>query len=220
MDLIQRIETAVKEVGLDSSVMRDINSIVFGDHRPRLLCAYLFGNTSDNESSLFEAAGEMQSKSLASEFLVIEAFEANGFPGYENWSQKLERVVGRENIVPVHIEDPKGVNTYSESVELLNYTRGHEIEDIYVVGADFHQLRAMMTMASEVIERNSKLNLFSYPGTKLSLDEVALHSQGTLRDTRSNLVLSEIEKIRDYTNILPPSQILEYLQNRKIPVEK
>lgn len=216
MDLIRLIELTAKKIGLDSSAIREISSVIFNDQRPKLKHAYLFANTQDNESSLFEAAIQMQQQSLAEKFLIINGFDANGFPGYEKWRTQLEKVVGAENISPVPIENREGVNTYSESVALMSYTSNQKIGNIYVVAAQFHQLRAFMTVASEAIKKNPKLNIFSYPGKELPLDEVALHSQGKLRDTRANFVPIEVKKVMEYKNILPPAKILDYLRNRKI----
>lgn len=219
MDLIDKIESVAKEIGLDSSAIGEICDIVFNDSRPKLKHAYLFANTWDNESSLFEAAIQMQQQSLAKKFLIVNGLDANGFPGYEKWSYKLGRLVGSSNISPVPIENQSGVNTYSESAALADYTKKQKINGIYVIAAQFHQLRAFMTAASEAIKSNPRLNIFSYPGCELPWNEMVLHSQGKLRGRRADFILAELERIKQYSNILPPAQILNYLQNRKIPKE-
>lgn len=216
MDLIERIGAAVKELGLDSNVIMDISTRVFEDYHPKLQYAYLFANTKDNQSSIFESAYHLQQKSLANQFLVVDGLEKNGFPGYEKWLRELGPIVGNANILPVPIKNPECINTYSESLALIDYTLKQGIESLYVVAPQFHQLRAFMTAASEAIKRNPRLNIFNYLGGKLSLDEVALHSQGTLRDKRGNFIAIEVRKIKEYANILPPNKILEYLQNRRI----
>ena len=223
MDLFERIGMAVRELGADSKLL-DVADRIINDMRPSLEDAYLFANTSDNEKSLFEAAQYIQKEELAGRFLVIDGADANGFPGYEAWSTRLGEYVGLANVQPVKIDDPYQINTLSESQALAARVRETGLRHLFIVAANFHQLRAMMTAASEEIRHerqgNEPYNLFNFVGEELPWEETVAHSQGTLVATRAELVGHELERIQRYQvkgDIMPAEDILAYMERRTLP---
>lgn len=218
MDLIDKINEFAKELGVDTKVV-EIAKSVFNDHNPRLECAYIFANTTDNQISEFQSARELQKSSLADNFLIVNGAEKNGFPGYANWHKDLGQLVNYENIKPVPIDNPSQVNTLSESEAIVRYAMAQNIIGLYAVAALFHQLRASMTVASVALKKYPLLDIFNYPGKELPWDESALHSQGKLKDLRINLLRIELGKIKDYQkkgDILSMQEILDYMGKRKI----
>jgi hypothetical protein len=99
----------------------------------------------------------------------------------------------------------------------MRHTKHKNYRSIIVIAAPFHQERAFMTAVSVAIREYSDLCLYSYPGRALAWDEQVVHSQGTVRATRSELILSEQERINTYQkkgDLVSYSQVLSYLKKR------
>lgn len=226
MDLLDRIHRVAKELGMDGSIV-DLGELILNDRHTSLDEAYLFTNTQDNEQSLFRAAQQMRLDGLAEKFLIIDGAEAHGFPGYNAWHERLGIMVGSDNVRHVPLPNRYQVNTLTESQALAAYAREHNKQFLYIVAAHFHQLRAVMTAASEAVRHerlgNNQLNLFSYVGASLPWDETVFHSQGTLRATRAELIRHEMERIQTYQtkgDILPTADIITYLDGRRAPPQR
>ncbi len=243
MELVDRINAAAKELGMDGSIV-DLAERLIDDERPQLKDAYLFGQTVYNQDSEFQAAKLMQQEKLANTFWVINSIEAEGFPGYAKWLEGLGNLVGHENVKPLSIQenmrqrfwkeayqDAKtgllipahcNVNTLSESQSLVTLAQNEGRHFWYAVSTQFHFLRAYMTLASEAISQEERggplLSIFNYLGTEQPWDERVMHSQGTLVATRAELLAAhEMQRIRDYTKILPARDIMDYMDRRTLP---
>lgn len=236
-DLVDRINTAVKELGLDSAIA-DLGERLVFDKQPQLEDAYLFAQTADNERSEFEAALQIQKKRLANTFWVINGIEAEGFPGYAKWRATLGEKVGYENMTPLSfseavrerfwkpayfdttgrwIEAHCNVNTLSESQSLMALAKAEQKPFWYVVSVQFHFIRAYMTLASEIIQSGRGISAYYYPGVILPWDEFAAHSQGTQVKLRKELLLEDLAKIPKYSNIRPTKEIMDYMDRRALP---
>lgn len=232
MNLVDRVNQAAKELGMDGSVV-DLADRLMNDQRPRLEDAYLFANTSDNEQSLFQAARQMRLEGLASMFWIIDGTDAYGFPGYRKWHGRAGRAVGYDNwlelltgkllgynkhIKAVPIQNRRGVNTMNESQALVDFAEKEGRRFWYAVAPEFHLVRAYMTLVSEILHSGQDISVFSFPGAPLPWDEVVRHSQGRTVDTRANLLaVHEMDRIKKYPNLLPARDILGYMDGRALP---
>lgn len=237
-DLVDRINTAVKELGLDSAIS-DLGERLVFDKQPLLEDAYLFAQTADNEKSEFQTAQQMQQEELANTFWVVDSIEAEGFPGYANWRQGLGEMVGYEHVKPLPIPadvkerfwkeaylDAKtglwipahcNVNTLSESQSLVAFAKAQQKLFWNAVSTQFHFLRAYMTLASQIIQSGGGVNAYCYPSIILPWDEVVAHSQGAQVMTRAELVKADMAKIPTYKNISQIREIIGYMESRKLP---
>ena len=237
-DLIDRISAAAKELGLDSAIA-DIGERLVYDKRPQLADTYLFGQTADNEQSEFQAALQMQQGRLAGRFWVINSIEAEGFPGYVKWHERLGRIIDSESVKPLPIpadvrerfqrwpysevktkqliDAHCNVNTLSEAQSLVAFAKAENKPFLYAVSTPFHMVRAYMTLASEILQSGQNISVYFYCGAILPWNEVVVHSQGMQVRTRGELVAEDMAKIQTYSNILPAKDILRYMDRRAYP---
>ncbi len=217
MNILDEISRLAKELNIDPGIV-DISLKIFHDDRPKLDCAYLFAETEDNQGSIFKSAAEIRGQEIAREFWVTDS-ENPIWPGYTKWRNHLGQIIGYANIKSIPLGTPNH-NTLTESQALVKYAKENKQSRIYVVAPPFHQLRAFVTTASEAIKENNSLSIFSYIGDLPIDDEYwnteVVHSQGVLKNTRAGLMGDELNRIKNYSNILPPKLILDYIDKRRI----
>jgi hypothetical protein len=227
MNIVDNINSVAIELGMDRRIS-ELAERVFSDYKPLLKWAYLFVQTTDNQESIFDAAESMKKQGLADKLLIISSDPKDGTPGFDAWYKNLGEKIGVEDVVEVPFDRRGNVNTWSESQALLRYAIDKNQGGLYVVSPEFHLLRAFMTAASEAIRFGHKygklIGIFNFPGEitrgipeDVWWDKVVYHSQGTQRDKRRNLIKPELEKVKDYSNILPPQEILAYMDKRQMP---
>jgi len=186
---------------------------------------YLFGQTRDNEQSVFQSAREIRDRGLKVPVFVLDGpdpndarFKRSGFPGYEQWAKKLKSNFGLET-VPLEPLDKNNLNTYTEAQALVRTSKEGGPKSWYIVVAPFHMLRAFISAASVAIKKEPSLKIFAYSGAEQDWDEKVVHSQGVLIDTRRNLIKHELKKIKIYSTLgyllKRPKKILEYLSRRE-----
>ncbi len=222
--LVELVRDASKQAGMDSQLAQLAERLLH-DKSPVVRYAYLFAETRDNQVASFAAAKELQQAHKADYFSVIDADAANGFPGYEAWRKELGPIVGPWSVLRVPVGNRKGVNTQSESIALVKQIALSkairadcpEFDFWYAIAPQFHILRAFMTLASEIINSDKDVSVFSYPAPVQDWEEQVTHSQGILIATRAQLVYSEIERINAYKNILPAEEIMRYMDQRALP---
>ncbi|MBI4438387.1 hypothetical protein HY640_00475 [Candidatus Woesearchaeota archaeon] len=222
-DLDERVFSICRDRGLDelAEVYRRLPTEL-----PRHVDAvHLVANTRDNEASLFERAQELYVRGFSERFLIVGGVEANGFPGYDNWSAVLSSYISSDVIYPVPIDRRDKVNTHSESVALMRYAREQGFSSVCMVAAPFHLLRAFYTAVSVMLDAEKGypgLVFYACAGTHLDWGAEALHSQGTVRATRSALLGREIANIKAYqVNSAPPPlaperAVLDYISSRSL----
>jgi hypothetical protein len=75
-----------------------------------------------------------------------------------------------------------------------------------------------MTAITVVLREYPALKLYSHPAFTMPWQEEAVHSQGTLKATRSELIHMELERINKYQkkgDLASFDEILTYLNNRQ-----
>ncbi|MBI2144282.1 hypothetical protein HYU17_03995 [Candidatus Woesearchaeota archaeon] len=226
--LIGRVYAAVKELGLDPTFI-ELAERIIQDHKPKLEHAFLFSNTKDNQLSVFKGAASLYHEGRAGSFLIIGSDDdTTGFPGYTRWANALEDVVGmgiHGRVMPVPLlpmmkSGRLNVNNKSESESLGAFAALKKIGALYAVAWNIQQLRAFMTAASEVISHGLELDVFNHLGSALPWEDVVYHSQGTEKGTREYFVKRELVKIAEYQakgDIMPASDVISYMERRKIP---
>ncbi|RPI34987.1 MAG: YdcF family protein [Nitrospiraceae bacterium] len=182
--------------------------------------AYLFGQTEDNQESVFLSAQELVSHALVRRILISDAQPKSGYPGGQAWRAALMGLgISGPLIEEVPVEPTLTLNTLIEAESLMRHAKNKNYGSVIVIAAPFHQERAFMTAVSVAIRDYSDVCIYSYPGRALSWDEEVVHSQGTVLATRAGLILGEQERINKYQkkgDLASYSQVLSYLRKRDI----
>jgi uncharacterized SAM-binding protein YcdF (DUF218 family) len=180
--------------------------------------AYLFGQTGDNQESVFLSAQELITRALVRRILISDAQPKSGYPGKHAWREALAaRGVTNSVIEEVPVEPTNTLNTLREAEALIRHARKNSYRFMVVTAAPFHQERAFITAVSAALSAYPDLCLYSYPGRALAWDGQVTHSQGTLSATRAGLISSEQERIATYLgkgDLVSCSQVLSYLRKR------
>jgi len=194
---------------------------VFSDPPPRVPTdgAYVFGQTTDNETSVLESARRLHSDGLTHAVLIAGSPPRSGYPGDAAWRALLVADgVPDAAILNVPTDEHRLLSTLSEAQALVRFARSSGMRAVHVVGAPFHQLRAVITTVSVALAEHPALRVYSAPGAPLAWDAHVVHSQGTLHATRAGLIDAEIERIARYRakgDLRPARDVLAYLDARE-----
>lgn len=183
------------------------------------LVAYVYGNTADNQSSCLEKAILLHEAGVVSHICICDGETGHGYPGFLAWREYLvARGIPCDHILPVSGPETRdSVNTLSEAQVLVRTAREVGWKELVLVAAPFHQVRGFITVVSLLLREYPALKVYSEVGTPLRWDELALHSQGTLRDTRSNLVGEELTRMQRFHaqgDLVSAEAVLSYLEKR------
>ena len=184
--------------------------------------AYLYGQTTDNQPSVFQAVRHLLANSLTSKVLILNNKAESGYPGFTKWKHQLENLgIAGSQIVGVEVEDTSTLNTLTEAEALIEFAQRQGLRSLFVVAPPFHQLRAFMAAVTVALREYPQLLIYSYPGVALPWHEEVVHSQGTLTAKRIDLILTELESIEQYQNegvLASFAQVLSYLNERDTTV--
>lgn len=204
----------------------EITTIIQNDNvKASAPAVYLVGQTSDNQSSVFNRGKKLWEKGLVASILINDGETKHGYPGFELWRQELVRMgVNDEAIIPLRAEIiNKGVNTFTEAQALVRYAKSRGWKYIYIVAAPFHQLRAFISVVSVLLREYPSLRIYNAVGTHLDWFEEARHSQGTLKGRRIKLIKTELKRIYKYHlkgDLVSPEEVLAYLEWRDTKTKK
>jgi hypothetical protein len=180
--------------------------------------AYLFGQTVDNQLSVFETGVNLVRQRQAKQVLIPDSAPQCGYPGFQAWHQALSASgLGEADVTGIPIAPCSGLNTLTEAQSLVRYARANGMTRIFVVATPFHQLRAFITTVSVVSREFPDLRVYNRVGTALPWDQTVLHSQGMLQCTRSELIQTEMARIERYRrkgDLVSEAQVFSYLQWR------
>ena len=180
--------------------------------------AYLFGQTVDNEQSVFATAVDLINRHQARRLLIPDSSPRCGYPGFRAWHQALVGLgLGETTITGIPTASYPTLNTLIEAVAVVRYARQENITSIFVAAPPFHQLRAFMTTVSVALQEFPELQIYNRVGMALPWPETVFHSQGTLECRRSDLIHSELERIERYQakgDLASTAEILDYLNQR------
>lgn len=179
---------------------------------------YLFGQTEDNQVSVFLSSQALAANALIQKILISDALPKCGYPGGYAWREALKGLgIDSTVIEEVSVEPTNTLNTLIEADALIRHARKKNYSSVIITAAPFHQERAFMTAVTVAIVEYPSLNLYSYPGRALNWDEKVTHSQGTVFASRARLISGEQERIDKYQkkgDLVSYSEVLAYLRKR------
>lgn len=188
----------------------------FNDIRPSdpADAAYLFAQTECNQEASFGAA--MRSETL--ELLLLDTGPRSGYPGSTAWKMELAKSgYNPKRITEVPMENSILLNSRTESQALMHFVKEENFQSLEVIAPPFHQLRAFMTAITIALEENVDIKIYSHPGLPFSWNETVVHSQGTLKAERRQLIHEELARIETYQlkgDLAPTAAVLDYLNQR------
>ena len=206
-------------LALHDIISRDTDSL------RRVQGIYLFSETEDNQEAVFTAAKDIRERGLDVPVCVVNdrpedtAYKPCGFPGFIAWSRRLRDGYGIK-AEPVDVIDAGRLNTFSEAQALIKFSKENNLGSWYVVAPQFHMPRAFIGAASVAIQECSPADIFACYGPDQNWEEVIVHSQGTTKGKRRDLVKGELERIKNYTkpgNLLLIREVLGYVSQRQEP---
>ena len=219
-------QSSLEKMGLEKSVL---TGAALSELIIRILCdvqpvypsdgAYLYCQTESNQLSLFQTALSLLSNSHKTKIFILQAGPKNGYPGFQKWQHELHKMrLPIESVDGIKIDEAVPLNTLTESEALISFAKLKGYRSLFVVAPPFHQLRAFMTAITVVLREYPALKLYSHPAFTMPWQEEAVHSQGTLKATRSELIHMELERINMYQkkgDLASFDEILTYLNNRR-----
>jgi hypothetical protein len=180
--------------------------------------AYLFGQTVDNEQSVFATAVDLINRHQTRQLLIPDSVPRCGYPGSRAWHQALIGSGLRETaITGIPTASYDTLNTLTEAMATVRYAKQKNMTSILVVAPPFHQLRAFITTVSIALREFPELQIYNRVGMALPWQETVFHHQGILEYRRSDLIHTELERIERYQakgDLAPTAEILDYLNQR------
>ena len=181
---------------------------------------YLYCEQECLNNSMFS---QIQNLPNIEHIFILDSPSKSGYVGFDKMKNILvhEYNIDYRVIIPVPFlyENENMINTYNESLSLVDYLYKNFIEDLVVLAPVFHLPRAVLTLVSVIINNCSQdkyINIYSLAGNINNwTTKVLTHSQGKLTGTVNELFESEMKKIEDYTkkgDLLEIDRVLEYLQ--------
>ena len=196
-------------------------------HDPRrgpFKMAYMYANTPDNEDSMFLRAIELANAGAIESLGTSEGDLGYGYEGFDHSVARLKALGWKDKVPLVKLDVGGNVNTGSEAQKLaeylLNYDSGLWMKtDLAIIAPPFHLPRAFMTTVTALHRADLKMRVYPICGVPLPWNEEAVHSQGTLKKKRADLLDSELQRLEKYRaaefgSMLPPSEVLKYLDWR------
>lgn len=181
---------------------------------------FLFGQTEDNQQSVFASAVYLLSNKLAKKVMFLNTPAMSGYPGFNAWQPELEMLgVKQDEIEPVPVAaGTTSLNTRVEAQNAVKHAKKVGYKSIIATASPFQQPRAFMTAVTAVHEHYPELKVYSYPGRNLSWCEEVTHSQGKVHGTRAELIAGEMERIHKYGasgDLAKVGEVLDYLNRRE-----
>ncbi len=191
---------------------------IFCDPLPAVAdAAYLFGQTVDNEVSVFQKAQALIEHAQTQTILIPGTGPMSGYPGQETWCQSIAAYVPRTAVQPVPTDPTDNLNTLIEAQATVRYAKAQRYQSLLVVAASFHQQRAVMTIITVALKEYPALKVYSAPGYPMDWQAEVTHSQGTVTGKRYELIQGELERIEKYGakgDLATRTAVLDYLRQR------
>ncbi len=179
---------------------------------------YLFGETHDNESSVFAAALLAWKLKRTKQVALCGMRRGAGYPGFSNWKKKLAALgVPAKNIVGIKLASKFPPSTHAEAWGLARTAKKNKWKNVYVVAPPLHQLRAFVTTVTAFMREKVPARIYNFVGLPQRWEEHIVHSQGVQKGTRSGLLIEEFKKIEGYYkkgDLVSAADVLDYLDRR------
>lgn len=221
-DIIALLKRRAEEQQRWLEDLHTLNTIVLCDTEfpggsPRSM-TYLFGQTTDNQESVFCTATELRKMGTICRVGVSRGDMGHGYPGFDAWHSVLQLLgFSDADIVPIDVVG--GLNTLTEAQALVRYLRAEGINHVCITAAPFHQTRAFVTMVSVAVREYPTLYIYNKPGQAGDWNTKVRHSQGTTIGTRAELIGEERKRIARYQRegdllLLSFDKVFQYLALR------
>jgi hypothetical protein len=179
---------------------------------------FLFGQTQDNQASVFAAACRLLKERLVERVLFVDSAPRSGYPGSAAWKAALSGMgVSAAQMATVDMAVGASLNTLTEAEGIVHHAMRNGYTDLYVTAAPFHQLRAAMTAVTAALKQYPDIRIYSYPGDALPWIDTVTHSQGTTSAQRTELIHGELKRIYKYQqkgDLADVLEVLDYLRRR------
>jgi hypothetical protein len=180
--------------------------------------AYLYCTAIENQASVFQTARRLISHSAATRIYILEAESMSGYPGVNQCRKRLNDFdLFEDQIAGVPLAGAESINTLTESQALVQHFMDQGFRSLIVVIPPFHQLRAFMTAVTVALKVYPELSVFSKPGVAPPWLDLTIHSQGTLKAQRRQLIQEELNRIQTYQikgDLASYEDVLNYLNRR------
>ncbi|MEM6253035.1 MAG: YdcF family protein [Cyanobacteria bacterium P01_D01_bin.156] len=179
--------------------------------------AYIFGQTPDNEYSIFRRAQILVEQQQTSAIWIPGTEAMSGYPGQAVWCDRIAAYIPIELVQTVPTGPTTSLNTLIEAQATVRYAQTQGVTSLLVVATPFHQQRAVMTIVTVAMAEYPTLRIYSAPGLAVDWQATVVHSQGILRGQCYELIYSEQERINEYSkkgDVGSREAILDYLRQR------
>ncbi len=185
---------------------------------PSCGAAYIFGQTPDNESSIFQRAQSLVERGQTDAVWIPGTEAMSGYPGKTVWCDRITSYVSPELVQPVPTDPTDSLNTLIEAQATVRYAKAQGVKSLLVVAMPFHQQRAVMTIITVALAEYPTLRVYSAPGMAMDWQATVVHSQGTLQGKCYELIYGEQERIDKYGkkgDLASRGAVLNYLRQRR-----
>jgi hypothetical protein len=181
--------------------------------------AFIYSNTPDNEDSSFLKAIELVNAGTVESLGTSEGERGRGYEGFDHSVERL-KILGLKNNMPIVKFNVEGyANTGSEAQKLAEYARTIADGDIAIIAPPFHMVRVFMTTVTALKRNDVSIRAYAVPGIPLPWLQEATHSQGIIKNIRSELLVGELHSLEKYRaaefgSMLSAKDVIEYLNWR------
>lgn len=213
----------------ENEKLHQLNTMTLTDSPPvgEAFPVYLFTETPDNQDSVLLRSKELfrWNRNNCSKMPILLTDDLSGsnpgYPGAPVWQKRLRELnVHEDSVVLIPFTKPL-LHTLSEAFTVVQFLREKGWEKLIIVAPPFHQLRCFLSMVTAVNQLNPKgLRVYNQVGITQPWGENVVHSQGTTRGKRKDLVIGELRRIEKYQKEGSPMPLvsvdtaLEYLEWR------
>ena len=141
----------------------------------------------------------------------------SGYKGYYETIKIITQFNDKVIIEPIPYlyESHKMINTYLESLSVINYLIKNNISRIGIYSPYFHLPRSFITLVSCLIKEKAKIKVYPVSGILRDFNKTSIiHCQGIVRGNANKLIKIEYNRIVKYTkqgDLLPIKLINDYI---------
>lgn len=127
----------------------------------------------------------------------------SGYSGFLETKKVLSQILDKNiDIIPIpYLYDNAGmINTYTESLSVIDYFSEHKISKIAVYSPYFHLPRSFITLVSNILKKKENIKVYPVSGIMTDFNKTLItHCQGIVRENADKLLEIEFERIKKYT---------------------